>query len=153
MDIPAAPRTEFVYQAEVDITDKVDLGRAPLGQRFIVPITGGVFEGPLLRGRVLAGGADRQLLRADGVRELDAFYEMQTDDGVVLTVRNQVLIDDVSGPQRYAMSNVRFTAPQGRYDWLNRRMFVGTLLPLAPQRMAVRISVFQVLPGEAGGPV
>ncbi len=145
MDIPTAPRTEFVYQAHVDIAERIDLGRAPLGQRFIVPITGGVFEGPLLRGKVLAGGADRQLLRADGVRELDAFYEIQTDDGVMLTVRNQVLIDDVSGPQRYAMSNVRFTAPQGRYDWLNRRIFVGTLQPLMPQRMAVSITVFQVL--------
>ena len=57
----------------------------------MVPITGGTFEGPNIRGTVLAGGADRQLLRGDGVRTLDALYELQTDDGAIFTVRNQLL--------------------------------------------------------------
>ena len=141
MDIPTAPRTEFVYQAEVDITERIDLGQAPLGQRFIVPITGGVFEGPLLRGKVLAGGADRQLLRADGVKELDALYELQLHDGTVLTVRNRVTVDEQVQP-RYARSVVQVTAPAGPWDWLNRRCLVGGLQSLRPQAQAVLVSVF-----------
>ena len=75
------PRTEFVYEAVVDIAPTVPLGDSPLGERRIVPITGGTFEGPDIRGKVLPGGADRQLIRKDCVRRLDALYEMQAEDG------------------------------------------------------------------------
>ena len=92
---------------------------------------------------MLPGGADRQLLRPDGVKLLDALYEMQTDDGAVLTVHNRVLIDDVPPAPRYARSTVKITAPEGPHAWLNRRLFVGTLTPLMPERQAVKISVFE----------
>jgi Protein of unknown function (DUF3237) len=90
---------------------------------------------------VLAGGADRQIQRVDGVLELDALYEMRTDDGVLLAVRNRVVIDTVNP---YARSHVAITAPTGRYDWLNRRIFVGTLEPLMPKRQAVCVRGFEV---------
>src|SRR5260221_10863172 len=47
------------------------LGAVPHGTRVIAPITGGTFEGPRLRGRVLPGGGDWTLLRSDAVLELD----------------------------------------------------------------------------------
>jgi len=143
--ISPPPVTEFVYEAIVEIAPREVLGRSPLGERFIVPILGGSFAGPRLRGVVLPGGADRQLVRADGVRRLDAFYEMRTDDGTVLTVRNRVLIDDPPGATRYAFSNVEITAPEGPHDWLNRRVLVGTLNTMQPERMAVRIRVYQLI--------
>ncbi len=145
MQAPAPPAAEFVYEAIVEIAAREPLGRSPLGERFIVPILGGSFEGPGVRGTILAGGADRQLLRSDGVRRLDAFYEMRTDDGAVLTVRNRVLIDDPPGGTRYAFSHVEITAPEGRYDWLNRRVLVGTLRNLQPQRPAVCVRVYQLV--------
>ena len=86
-----------------------------------------------------AGGADRQTLRPDGIKELDALYEMRTHDGAVITVHNQVLIDESVQPERYARSCIRVTAPQGPHAWLNRRLFVGTLQPLRPERQAVLI--------------
>lgn len=141
---PPPPRIEFVYDAVVEVAPRVDLGEAPLGQRFIVPITGGRFEGPRLRGQVLAGGADRQLLRHDGIKELEAIYEMQTDDGVVLSIRNLVLIDDPPGGPRQVGSHVSITAPRGPYDWMNRRRFTGTLRSLAPEQAAVLISVYSL---------
>ena len=138
------PATELVYEAVVDIAPVMLLGEGPLGERRLVPITGGVFAGPGLQGKVLAGGADRQLVRKDGVKRLDAFYEMQTDDGAVLTIRNQVLVDQPAGGTRYALSNVEITAPEGKYGWLNRAIYVGTLDSLRPQRDAVLIRVFRV---------
>jgi len=114
----------------------------------MIPILGGRFEGQVegvpLQGHVLAGGADRQLLRPDGIKELDALYEMQTHDGAVLTIHNRVLIDDAAQPQRYVMSHVRVTAPQGPYEVLNRRVFVGTLHPLPAEQHAVLIRVWQL---------
>ena len=104
---------------------------------------GGSFEGPRLRGKVLAGGADRQLLRKDGARLLDALYEMQTDDGAIITVHNQVLTRP-DGPGRdYRFSHVTLTAPEGKYAWLNQSVHVGTLHSLRP-RPAVLIRVYRL---------
>ena len=133
-------RVEFAYEAVVDIGPLRVLGPSPLGERRIVPILGGSFAGPNLRGKVLAGGADRQLVGADGARRLDALYEMETEDGAVITVRNRVIIDDSQGAERYARSSVMLSAPEGRHGWLNRRVFVGALESLAPEpRVLIRV--------------
>lgn len=141
---PPAPEARLAWEAQVDIGERQSLGQGPRGERFIVPILGGSFEGPRLRGTVLPGGADRQLLRADGVKELDALYELQTDDGAVITVRNRVLIDESAIPDRYARSVLQLSAPAGPHDWLNRRVFVGTLHSLRPARAAVCIRVYEL---------
>ena len=86
----------------------------------------GSFAGPRgLRGTVLPGGADRQLLRLDGVKELDALDEMRTEDGAVIMLRNRALMDDSRTSARYARSVLRLSAPEGPHGWLNRRVFVG----------------------------
>jgi hypothetical protein len=136
------PQCQLVYQAVVDIGEREDLGIGPLGQRFLIPILGGTFGGARLQGVVLPGGADRQLVRSDGCKELDAEYEMRTHDGVTLSVRNRVLIEDVPPAPRYARSVVQITAPEGAYAWLSRRVLVGTLDSLKPARQAVRITVY-----------
>ncbi|QKZ07678.1 DUF3237 domain-containing protein [Pseudomonas eucalypticola] len=139
----AAPALEPVYEATIDIAPGQALGKGPLGERFKVPITGGEFHGPGLQGKVLAGGADRQLLRADGVKQLDALYDMQTEDGTVLTVRNQVLVHGSDGG-RYAFSTLTIQAPEGPYAWLNKAVYVGSLTSLKPQREAVLVKVYRV---------
>ena len=60
------------------------LGAVPHGIRSIVPVTGGDFEGPRLRGKVLPGGGDWLLLRADGVLELDLRITLETDDHALI---------------------------------------------------------------------
>jgi hypothetical protein len=141
------PRTEFVYEALFDLAPTLQLGMSPFGERRIVPITGGRFEGPDLRGRVMPGGADRQLVRRDGAVSLDATYELQTDDGVVISVRNRVLSRQPKEPAnapRYAVSTLDIVAPDGRYGWLNDWAYVGTLHGLRP-RPNVLIRVYKVL--------
>ena len=135
-----APTTSFVYEALIEIAAVEPLGPSPLGERRIVPILGGIFQGPTLSGKVRPGGADRQLLGADGVLRLDALYEMETGDGAVITVRNRVRIDNAADGGRYARSWVELTAPDGPHGWLNRRAFVGTLHGLAPEpRVLIRV--------------
>ena len=94
---------------------------------------------------MLAGGADRQLIRTDGVRQLDALYDMQTHDGAILTVRNRVLIDQPAQGARYARSVIELSAPDGPYAWLNRLVIVGTLESMRPQRQAVRIRAYKLV--------
>ena len=92
---------------------------------------------------MLPGGADRQLVRRDGVRRLDALYELETEDGAVITVHNKVVIAPRAGDQPdYRFSTLNVTAPEGPHGWLNRLAFVGTLDSLRPQRDAVLIRVF-----------
>ncbi|MCQ4162173.1 DUF3237 domain-containing protein [Roseomonas sp. GC11] len=138
------PRLEFIYEAVVDIAPVMPLGPSPLGERRMVPITGGSFEGPRLRGRVLPGGADRQLVRRDGARLLNAIYEMETEDGAIITVHNKVLVNDPPGQPRYAFSTLEIAAPDGPHGWLNQGVYVGTLDSLRPARAAVVIRVFRL---------
>jgi hypothetical protein len=140
-----APRTELVWEAYADLDPMIDMGDSPLGHRRMIPVRGGSFVGPKIKGKVLPGGADRQLVRKDGVTLLDALYEMQTDDGAVLTIRNRVTVDPAAKPQPYIRSSVEVTAPEGPHAWLNRAVFVGTLHPLPPEKKAVVIRVYEVV--------
>ncbi|HDS1754620.1 DUF3237 domain-containing protein [Pseudomonas sp. M5] len=140
----APPRLVPVYEAIVDIAPSQALGKGPLGERFIVPILGGEFHGPGLEGKVLPGGADRQLVRTDGVKQLDALYELQTSDGAVLTVRNQVMVHNLDPDRRYAFSHVSIEAPRGPYAGLSQAILVGSLTSLKPARNAVSIKVYRV---------
>ncbi len=143
------PRTEFVYEAIADLEPTLQLGNSPFGERRMVPIIGGTFEGPGLKGRVMPGGADRQLVRRDGATALDAIYELQTHDGAVISVRNRVLTRPLksgeAGSGRYAFSTLEITAPDGPYGWLNDFVYVGTLNSLRPARAAVVIRVYRVI--------
>jgi len=82
------PKLEFVFAAHVTVDAPLDLGDVGKGGRRIIPISGGDFVGPHLRAKVLPGGADWQVLRTDGVAELEARYTLRTDDGALIYVRN-----------------------------------------------------------------
>ena len=144
-DAAPFPNLQFrlLWEAMVDLAPMEELGSGPYGERRIVPIIGGGFRGgpdlPGFHGEVLPGGADRQLIRADGAKELDALYEMRVQDGTVLTVRNRVLIDETGGGLDYAVSRIEVTAPEGPWGWLGRRSIAGTLIPARPAREAVII--------------
>jgi hypothetical protein len=138
------PRAEFLYEAICQIGPTISLGVSPLGERRIVNILGGTFAGPGVRGTILPGGADRQLVRADGVTELDALYEMQTDDGAILTIRNKALID-TKAPAAPRFSKITLQAPEGPHTWLNRIVIVGSVTGLRPAREAVLIRAFRLV--------
>ena len=139
-----APRVDSdpVLQIYVTLSDKVSLGQTDKGARFIVPITGGHFKGEGIRGEVEPGGADWQLVRSDGVKEIVARYSIRTDDGQVIMVDNRgISHEDSDG--LYRLTAPKFHAPEGDYDWLNRGLFVGTITSIAEPR-AVVIRVYRL---------
>ena len=71
-----APQLAYLMSISAEVGELVSMGAAPLGERRMVAITGGTFEGPLLRGDVV-GGADWQIAQRDGVLELDARYALR----------------------------------------------------------------------------
>ncbi|HXW42197.1 MAG TPA: DUF3237 domain-containing protein [Xanthobacteraceae bacterium] len=129
----------FIFDARVNVGLAQELGDLGKGSRRIVPITGGDFAGPELRGVVLPGGADWQILRTDGVAELEARYTLRTDDGALIYVRNHALRHGSAAamaalaagrpadPTSYYFRGATFFetgAP--RYAWLARHIAVCT---------------------------
>lgn len=143
-----APALAFVYEAVITLAPMMEIGKTPIGVRRRVPITGGHFAGPELKGKILAGGADWQLQRADNWTVIDADYMMEASDGTLIHVRNVGLTNSrVPGvTQRYMRTIPSFEAPDGPLAWLNQAMFVGTIGP-PPSDMpgpAVVIRVYRV---------
>src|SRR5213075_191878 len=81
-------RLEPLLKADISLAAPQELGESPLGRRRINNITGGTFRGERLSGKVLPGGADWQVIRTDGVADLDARYTLETSDGALIYVRN-----------------------------------------------------------------
>ena len=60
------PELEFVAHVNVELGEPLELGSVLIGQRRVIPITGGSISGPLLNAEILDGGADWQIVSADG---------------------------------------------------------------------------------------
>jgi len=141
------PRLEFVLAAQGKLADPIQIGQTHEGTRRIIPILDGSF--------VSTGAADWQFTRSDGVTQAEATYAIKTDDGIVIQVQNfglrrgpvevmQRLVagEDVDPAEYYFRTNPRFTAPTGKYDWLNRSIFVASG---ARYRNGIKLWVFEVL--------
>ena len=64
-------KSELLFEISADLEIPQAIGTTPHGTRRIVPVTGGSFAGPKLKGEVLPGGGDWVLTRPDNARELD----------------------------------------------------------------------------------
>lgn len=99
----------------------------------------GEVTGPNIRGIVIPqSGGDWPLVRPNGVIDFDARYLLKTDDGVVIYMQNrgyrwgspEVMAamsrhEPVPAGSYYMRTTPKFDAPEGRYDWLSRHVFVG----------------------------
>ena len=151
------PKLEFAFEIKI----KVEPGRGfeasgtPKGLRRMIPIKGGSFEGPNIKGTVIAGGYDFQLLRDDNVMEIDARYVLQADNGALITIVNRGLRHadaevmqqmangiEVSPSLYYFRSVPQFETGDKKFDWLNRTVFVANGIRKPAE---VIISVFKVL--------
>lgn len=146
--------TEFVYEAKAILyAERTSIEKTPHGGRNVIRIKGGTFKGPRMEGVILEGGADWQLVRPDGVKELEARYIMRTNDGVSIHVINRVLTrpdpssEDPFSPGFYRRSVLSFEVPiDSEYAWLNQYLYLGTLTPASTEtESAVIIRVWKLL--------
>jgi hypothetical protein len=131
------------------------LGNTPYGERRIINILGGAVEGERLKGKVLPGGADWQIVRADGVVHLTARYTVETETGGQILVNSEgyrhgppevmaLLARDetVDRSLYYFRAFMRFETADPQAAWLNRILAVGYG---ARENRAVRLDVHEVL--------
>jgi hypothetical protein len=154
-DAESLPPLQFIFGAHAKVDPALDLGDVGKGGRRIVPIVGGDFSGPKLRGAVLPGGADWQIIRQDGVAELEARYTLHTDDRALIYVRNHALRHGpadvmaalaagrpVDPSSYYFRGATFFETSAGRYSWLTKYIVVCTG---EREPAGVRLKFFQVL--------
>ena len=84
------PNTELIPLFEIDaqLSPIVTTGNTPGGEIRLIAINGGTFQGELLRGEILPGGADWQDVRSDGGLEISARYLLRTDQQEIVEVRS-----------------------------------------------------------------
>ena len=123
------PQLEFALQLKVTLGQAFSIENTQHGRRTVIPITGGTFEGPGIKGTIINGGADYQLANAQGRTELEAIYCIKTDDDIYIHVRNRGIIaggQDADGkPTFYFKAAPQFEAPaDSKYVWLNNALFI-----------------------------
>src|SRR3954465_12842333 len=136
---PPAPKLIFVMELRVRVGAPIDVGDVAAGRRRVIPILGGVFEGPGLRGTVIDGGADWQIIRRDGVTELDTRYMLKTDAGQLVYIQNPGIRhappavtakllagQDVDPAQVYFRTAPRFETAAPELQHLTRSIFVAS---------------------------
>jgi hypothetical protein len=130
---------QHLFKAEISLAAAQELGATPQGRRRIIGITGGRFAGERLSGRVVPGGADWQIVRADGLAELDTRYLLQTDAGSLVYIQNagirhappdvtkKLLAGQPVDPSQVYFKTVpAFETSAPELQWLTRSIFVGT---------------------------
>lgn len=139
----------FEIRAKIGLPKDGGPGRN--GHRRVIPITGGTVAGPRLTGRVLPGGADYELQRADGNSVVEAHYALEAEDGTPIYVRNcglfiapsQVIAridagEIVNAEDYYFRTAPVFDAPDGPHAWLSDRLFVAEAR-FAPDEVTIRV--------------
>ena len=130
---------EYLCAIHADVGELRSMGPAPLGERRVVEILGGTFEGPLMKGEVVGGGADWQIARSDGVLELDARYALREARGGLVQVMSQgfrhgppdVMArlargEDVDPADYFFRTVMRFETGAPELAWLNKVIAVAS---------------------------
>jgi hypothetical protein len=149
------PDLELLFEARGLLEPSIVVGETPDGLKRVVPIVGGTFAGPKIRGTLVGGGADWQYVRSDGVTVVEARYLLRTDDDVLIEVHNRGLRhgpdevmrrlaagENVDPSEYYFRATPSLSAPVGKYAWLNRNLFLCTGARYAT---AITLWVYQVL--------
>ncbi|MGH9103936.1 MAG: DUF3237 domain-containing protein [Acidimicrobiales bacterium] len=152
--VPVAPTLEFLARFDIELAAPLDVGVTPAGERRVIGIAGGHFAGPHLRGVVLPGGADWQVVLPDGTAVIDTRYTLRSAGGALISVATQGFRhgpaevvtrlragEEVDPGDYYFRVLVRFETADQSCAWLNRTLVIASALRLPA---TVRYDAFAV---------
>jgi hypothetical protein len=150
LPLVAALPVEHLFDMHVDL-QPAQLIPTPVGTRMTFITSGGVVEGPRLRGELLPGGGDWLIVGSDGNGRVDVRATLRTHDGVLIHYESRgVLKIPADGVQRLAAGEVlpfaetyirttpRFETADERYGWLSEVVALGYNI-LSPNHIDYRI--------------
>ncbi|KAJ4420295.1 hypothetical protein N0V85_000644 [Neurospora sp. IMI 360204] len=124
--VPAPPGLSFLYSLNCTLGTQIPVGTGPRGTRIVIPIVGGTFQGPKLKGKILNLGADWALSSTDssGSVNVDTRYQLVTDDDGA-----NIFIQTNGPSKKDGKIHLRITFETGsdKYYWLNSVVAVGIL--------------------------
>ena len=148
-------KVEHLCTLEISLDPPLEIGLVPDGERRVIPINGGSFEGRI-NGEIIPGGADWNLVRPDGTINFWARYALKTDDGAIIMITNdgyqpgdpevmaQILAgEEIDVDSMYAWSRPMFEVAGDKYAFLNTQSFVGTLVPMGP--LDVKVIIYEIV--------
>lgn len=143
---PVEPGLELIGRCRADLGEPLELGSTPWGRRRIIPIVGGEFDGPRVSARILAGGADWQIVHEDGMAAIDTRYTLQTHDGALISaatrgvrhgapevLRRLAEGQPVDPAEYYFRVSIQYETGAAAYRWLNQIVAVASAVRLADQ--------------------
>jgi hypothetical protein len=123
----------------------------PVGNRMTFITTGGVIDGPQLRGELLPGGGDWLLVGSDGVGRADIRATIRTHDGALIHYESRGIIkipadgldrlaagEVLPFDQTYVRTTPKFETSDERYAWLSELVALGYNV-LSPNHIDYRI--------------
>ena len=133
----ASIRTRHLFTMRLQTLPILTIGQTPNGVRRIGTVTGGVFVGDRMQGKVL-GGNDWQMFRPDGSLTLDVRLVLESDKGETATMTYRGLRhgpadviqrvergETVNPASYYFRIAPQFEVGDGELGWLNRVQAVG----------------------------
>jgi hypothetical protein len=150
-----ALQTKYVFSLAIKVGPPIVAGDLGHGVRRVIPILGGEIRGQGMKGTIFPVGADFQVIRPNGLTELEAKYAFEMDDGAIVYIENigirfgqKELLDRIARGEEvdprliYFRSVPKFETGAEQYRWLVHNLFVG-VGARHPDR--VEIDVHQVL--------
>ncbi|KAJ9658482.1 hypothetical protein H2198_003634 [Neophaeococcomyces mojaviensis] len=93
MEFSKAPELVPYFTLHVELSTPYTIGSTLHGERRFIPITGGIIDGPQLKGKILPGGGDWNLVQPNGIVHLMAKYTISLveEDGseTLVTITNE----------------------------------------------------------------
>jgi len=146
---------EPMFRIHCEVANILDFGPAPFGHRRVVNLLGGTVSGAKLSGRIVPGGADWQIMAADGALDIHARYTIESDAGALIQVDSRGVRngppdvmarlgrgEDVDPALYYFRTVMRFETAHPSAMWLNR---ILALAKGAREKNAVKLDVYEVL--------
>lgn len=144
-----------IFTVNADLAAILRFGRTPYGERRVIDIEGGTVSGARLKGRILRGGADWQIIRTDGTADIQARYTIEADNGGHILVSSEGLRhgpphvmeklgkgENVDPSQYYFRTVMRFETADPAHAWLNN---ILALARGAREAQSVRLDVYEVM--------
>jgi len=152
---PAMISKEPLFRIIAELGEMQLFGTTPYGERRIIEIIGGRVEGAMLEGKILPGGSDWQIIRSDGVTDIQARYAIETTSGARILVRSDGLRhgppdiiariargENVDASLYYFRTIMRYETSDPSFDRLNKMIALAygerTL-------MTVKLNVHEIL--------
>jgi len=133
-----APTLDYAFTARITLAAPVEQGEVAGGRKRFIAITGGTVDGPMLKGTVLPGGGDWQIIMPGGLTKVEARYFLKSADGTVIEITNPGVRvaspevteklakgEKVDPSAYYFRTTPRFDVKPGPQEWLARSAFVA----------------------------